>query len=102
MTSWAFSPSEMRSCGFARSSASVFCLRKLNVTFGIVNMKSLMPRALIAFQGSDVAAVAAELDPAPGVTVAVTEVAPMDVPRVRRSEEHTSELQSPCNLVCRL
>src|SRR2546426_8823842 len=24
------------------------------------------------------------------------------VARVRRSEEHTSELQSPCNLVCRL
>src|SRR2546426_9069557 len=23
-------------------------------------------------------------------------------PRVSRSEEHTSELQSPCNLVCRL
>src|SRR3989454_3476701 len=23
-------------------------------------------------------------------------------PLVRRSEEHTSELQSPCNLVCRL
>src|SRR5256885_10496882 len=23
-------------------------------------------------------------------------------PRLRRSEEHTSELQSPCNLVCRL
>src|SRR2546426_2030738 len=23
-------------------------------------------------------------------------------PRERRSEEHTSELQSPCNLVCRL
>src|SRR5256885_10756254 len=23
-------------------------------------------------------------------------------PRVQRSEEHTSELQSPCNLVCRL
>src|SRR2546426_9329136 len=23
-------------------------------------------------------------------------------PRHRRSEEHTSELQSPCNLVCRL
>src|SRR2546426_7656398 len=23
-------------------------------------------------------------------------------PRVDRSEEHTSELQSPCNLVCRL
>src|SRR5256885_11049286 len=25
-----------------------------------------------------------------------------DVPRAPRSEEHTSELQSPCNLVCRL
>src|SRR5256885_4424430 len=24
------------------------------------------------------------------------------LPDVRRSEEHTSELQSPCNLVCRL
>src|SRR5256885_12968824 len=24
------------------------------------------------------------------------------LPRVQRSEEHTSELQSPCNLVCRL
>src|SRR2546426_6602034 len=28
----------------------------------------------------------------------------LDLPpsRVKRSEEHTSELQSPCNLVCRL
>src|SRR5256885_16330936 len=26
----------------------------------------------------------------------------MSPPRARRSEEHTSELQSPCNLVCRL
>src|SRR5256885_9575422 len=25
-----------------------------------------------------------------------------DADRTRRSEEHTSELQSPCNLVCRL
>src|SRR2546426_2913332 len=25
-----------------------------------------------------------------------------DITRVARSEEHTSELQSPCNLVCRL
>src|SRR5688500_19392202 len=25
-----------------------------------------------------------------------------DRPRAHRSEEHTSELQSPCNLVCRL
>src|SRR5256885_3094427 len=26
----------------------------------------------------------------------------VSVPKPRRSEEHTSELQSPCNLVCRL
>src|SRR5256885_7140137 len=26
----------------------------------------------------------------------------LEAPAVRRSEEHTSELQSPCNLVCRL
>src|SRR5256885_8418897 len=25
-----------------------------------------------------------------------------DLPEAKRSEEHTSELQSPCNLVCRL
>src|SRR5256885_12074473 len=25
-----------------------------------------------------------------------------DLLRIKRSEEHTSELQSPCNLVCRL
>src|SRR6266446_8731020 len=27
---------------------------------------------------------------------------PGDAPEILRSEEHTSELQSPCNLVCRL
>src|SRR5256885_12914703 len=31
----------------------------------------------------------------------VSDVQP-DVPDALRSEEHTSELQSPCNLVCRL
>src|SRR2546426_5497715 len=29
-------------------------------------------------------------------------IAPRPPPPERRSEEHTSELQSPCNLVCRL
>src|SRR5256885_8715634 len=29
-------------------------------------------------------------------------VLPRQVPKITRSEEHTSELQSPCNLVCRL
>src|SRR5688500_19958707 len=32
----------------------------------------------------------------------VTGGALVTVEHVRRSEEHTSELQSPCNLVCRL
>ncbi len=57
-------------------------LRKLNVTVGIVNMKSLIPRLLIAFQGSDPAAVVPPV-PAPGTTVAVTEDAPKAVPRVQ-------------------
>src|SRR5256885_6799573 len=34
---------------------------------------------------------------APGVRILVEEIRP-----ATRSEEHTSELQSPCNLVCRL
>src|SRR5256885_11284739 len=32
----------------------------------------------------------------------MTSVAPRHTPQAGRSEEHTSELQSPCNLVCRL
>src|SRR2546426_8029550 len=35
-----------------------------------------------------------------GVSKAITVV--IEVSRIERSEEHTSELQSPCNLVCRL
>src|SRR5256885_13288591 len=43
-----------------------------------------------------------EEDPPPVVRhVHVVEVRP-SVPADARSEEHTSELQSPCNLVCRL
>src|SRR2546426_6630985 len=44
-------------------------------------------------------------DKAPGETPPAAEVAPIRYGRgrlARRSEEHTSELQSPCNLVCRL
>src|SRR3989454_5752929 len=37
----------------------------------------------------------------PERTQALTEIATAFFPR-KRSEEHTSELQSPCNLVCRL
>src|SRR5256885_13308651 len=31
-----------------------------------------------------------------------TRISPETPGNIRRSEEHTSELQSPCNLVCRL
>src|SRR5256885_3810863 len=41
--------------------------------------------------------------PAIAEAPALADVAVGDVAdRVQRSEEHTSELQSPCNLVCRL
>src|SRR5256885_10920859 len=36
-----------------------------------------------------------------GITVAVVDTG-VDTNHTARSEEHTSELQSPCNLVCRL
>src|SRR2546426_2225219 len=56
---------------------------------------------------SNVAAVAvlkpavATLVPGPGWLYTTTAVG-YDLYMVGRSEEHTSELQSPCNLVCRL
>src|SRR5256885_12484847 len=37
----------------------------------------------------------------PGLRV-TTGWSPPSIPATERSEEHTSELQSPCNLVCRL
>src|SRR3989454_5692961 len=52
---------------------------------------------LVALGGPRSAAVAADRRTA---VVAVDH--PRGVVRVDRSEEHTSELQSPCNLVCRL
>src|SRR5256885_7663852 len=50
--------------------------------------------------------VLADPDPAIRVTLEALEhlavAGDLQVHRRRRSEEHTSELQSPCNLVCRL
>src|SRR2546426_5529994 len=44
-----------------------------------------------------------EIGPAPGPDAArPTGCSSIAAPGLRRSEEHTSELQSPCNLVCRL
>src|SRR5256885_10589884 len=37
-----------------------------------------------------------------GITTLIIDPVPSFVQRALRSEEHTSELQSPCNLVCRL
>src|SRR5205807_10118131 len=37
-----------------------------------------------------------------GMTIGVAEFGDAYDPKDLRSEEHTSELQSPCNLVCRL
>src|SRR5256885_10668717 len=38
----------------------------------------------------------------PGVVERAYGESPSLIPGFKRSEEHTSELQSPCNLVCRL
>src|SRR5256885_7481338 len=51
-----------------------------------------------AHGGRDVELVALEVDDPVELSVAAALVADGDL----RSEEHTSELQSPCNLVCRL
>src|SRR5256885_16697130 len=57
------------------------------------------PEEVRQIPGSHTAQALREYDLAMGVGgEAVREVAPM----LYRSEEHTSELQSPCNLVCRL
>src|SRR5256885_3965993 len=51
-----------------------------------------------------VAQAVAQAIPQPAPTVPTMEEAPVAMGTVAaaRSEEHTSELQSPCNLVCRL
>src|SRR5256885_11051506 len=46
--------------------------------------------------------VAVELTESVTCTVKLKVPAVVAVPEIPRSEEHTSELQSPCNLVCRL
>src|SRR2546430_7637421 len=55
--------------------------------------------AVIANQKS---AAAAETESAADKTLVLQPPLRMDLQRVRRSEEHTSELQSQSNLVCRL
>src|SRR5256885_1598747 len=61
-------------------------------------------RALASFRDSTLAPAAASLSTDPDVNVAVQAETTLGAlgGSVARSEEHTSELQSPCNLVCRL
>src|SRR5256885_2979434 len=82
-------------------SASAVLIRALQPTHGIPAMRRRRglhdERALCSGPG--------KLCEALGITQAHSEL-PLDAPPIalhaRRSEEHTSELQSPCNLVCRL
>src|SRR5256885_6777009 len=63
-------------------------LRDRDALLVLDNFEHLLPAA---------AEVSTLLSLAPDLKILVTSRA-----RLRRSEEHTSELQSPCNLVCRL
>src|SRR2546426_6427312 len=58
-----------------------------------IPLKPLVQGALVAIEVADPGA--------PGLLVGALQVAQV-VDLEARSEEHTSELQSPCNLVCRL
>src|SRR2546426_2918424 len=59
---------------------------------------SILRQALSKMGGHEMAPYTPQRSERPGAAVP-----PLDDPRVGgRSEEHTSELQSPCNLVCRL
>src|SRR2546426_6688900 len=60
--------------------------------------RSVVARVRVAVEGMQ-AVQAAEDEAVDGLG---GEVALLLVPAEERSEEHTSELQSPCNLVCRL
>src|SRR5256885_4084993 len=60
-------------------------------------------RHLVAADGEQI--LLAEHPEGPGDDEAAAEAIPAEAAeqeRAERSEEHTSELQSPCNLVCRL
>src|SRR5256885_6288809 len=67
--------------------------------------RAMTPAASAAPPGEAPAATAADANSPLATTPAATEASPetrgLDQ-EIQRSEEHTSELQSPCNLVCRL
>src|SRR5688500_19207374 len=75
-------------------------VKELEEVFGVSAAAAAAPMMMAAPGGGDAAPAAEEKDTfdviltaAGGNKIAVIKV---------RSEEHTSELQSPCNLVCRL
>src|SRR5256885_4817675 len=64
---------------------------------------TLFPYTTLFRSPADLSFVAEGRDLRPGVVQQHIEVAGWaERPPATRSEEHTSELQSPCNLVCRL
>src|SRR3989454_6492449 len=80
--------------------SSDVCSSDLTVTALLVDLARSLAR-----HGLSLLAVAnAHWDPAHlrAIEAAVAEIRRADGARIVRSEEHTSELQSPCNLVCRL
>src|SRR5256885_4923130 len=64
----------------------------------------LLPQAVLHFGdgAAQVAVACAELDGDVALVAFAVDVGGAGVQGDGRSEEHTSELQSPCNLVCRL
>src|SRR5688500_10169801 len=68
----------------------------------------LLPLFLLFFRSSFLTALRSDrfcsrtlISPSPSISCAISVTWP-DPPSLLRSEEHTSELQSPCHLVCRL
>src|SRR5688500_19730363 len=89
-------------------------LRELQLFQGIVERKNTIPilaNVLMEARGSEIRMLATDLEVAlrSRCDAAVEKGGTLTLPAKKlyeivkaRSEEHTSELQSPCNLVCRL
>src|SRR5256885_6948570 len=66
-----------------------------------LSLHDALPISLVVAHGNSLRALVKHLDGIGDAQIAELNI-PTGIPLVYRSEEHTSELQSPCNLVCRL
>src|SRR5256885_16486947 len=74
----------------------IWAVRRLKLDFGIVTaLTGLSALEVLDSRGNPTVAVTAHTDKGSGRAIVPSGAS-------TRSEEHTSELQSPCNLVCRL